>query len=159
MAAALEEGIPLLGICFGAQLLASVAGGSVRRAAVPEIGWSTVEMSPAAAADPVLSTLGPEPAVFHLHFDTFDLPAEVAVLGRTGGTNEAFRVGERAWGVQFHIELGPAAMHAWLAAFAADIDAAGVDREQVLAETVERWHAYQGLTTAFGTAFAAQVAG
>ncbi len=158
MTTALAEGLPLLGICFGAQLLASVAGGSVRRAEVPEIGWSTVQMSAAAAADPVLSTLGPTPEVFQFHFDTFELPAHVEVLGRTGATNEAFRVGERAWGVQFHIEIGPAAMHSWLATFAAEVDAVGVDREQVRAETVTRWAAHRRLTTAFGAAFAAQVA-
>ena len=115
-------------------------------------------MSAAAAADPVLSTLGPTPEVFQFHFDTFELPAHVEVLGRTGATNEAFRVGERAWGVQFHIEIGPAAMHSWLATFAAEVDAVGVDRELVRAETVTRWAAHRRLTTAFGAAFASQVA-
>ncbi|MEY4450726.1 MAG: hypothetical protein RLZZ304_1101, partial [Actinomycetota bacterium] len=70
---ALDNEVPLLGLCFGSQIIAAEAGGSVYKAPVGEFGWTEVEMAPEAASDPVLGALGERPLAFHYHYDTFDL--------------------------------------------------------------------------------------
>lgn len=157
MAYALDRGVPLLGICFGAQLLASVAGARVYPTSTPEVGWTRVAMDPAAAADPVLSALGHAPQVFQFHHDTFDLPPGAALLGRTGELNQAFRVGPSAWGVQFHIEVGAGAVYSWLATSGEAMIRAGVDLAQLREVTTDYLEQYRRLGHALGAAFAAQV--
>lgn len=154
---ALALGVPVLGICFGAQLLASVAGGKVRRAKRPEIGWTRVTMTDEAARDPLVACLGSAPQVMQFHYDTFDLPATATILGRTGELIEAYRVGDRAWGLQFHIEVGPAAILSWLATHGAQMRASGVDAEEVRDQTVRNWSDYREGTVRVGAAFARQV--
>jgi GMP synthase (glutamine-hydrolysing) len=153
----LDAGMPVLGICFGAQLLASVAGGSVWRADRPEIGWTQVTMTDEAARDPLVACLGPAPDVVQFHYDTFDLPDDVTVLGRTGELVEAYRVGDRAWGLQFHIEVGPAAIYSWLATYSEEMRSSGVDLDGFREDTARSWSGYRERTMQVGAAFAAQV--
>lgn len=110
-----NAGIPSLGICLGAQLLASSLGGRVARGmAGLETGVVEVAQLPAAAADPLLRGL---PVVFSMgamHFDTIvELPPGAALLA-TGSLypHQAFRRGS-CWGVQFHPELGPESYEQW----------------------------------------------
>lgn len=154
---AVSNGVPTLGVCFGAQLLASIAGATVTKASEPEIGWTEVEMDPAAADDPVLGVLGARPPAFQYHYDTFDEPPNGQILGRTGTTNQVLRVGERAWGVQFHAEVSPAAIYSWLGTYGDEMRHHGVDLEAVAAETAERWHAYHDVARTLAAAFAHQV--
>jgi GMP synthase (glutamine-hydrolysing) len=72
---ALAAEMPVLGLCFGSQLLASVAGAEVGKSGSPEVGWYEVEMTEAAAEDPLMSVLGPQPEVIQYHYDTFNWPA------------------------------------------------------------------------------------
>ncbi len=118
----LAGAVPTLGVCLGAQLLALAAGGSVCRGEDgPEIGWSTVDLSPARAADALLTGLPERLPVLHWHGDTFDLPPGTPHLARSARyPNQAFRVGEAAWGLQFHLEVTPAAVDGLLRDFAAD---------------------------------------
>jgi GMP synthase-like glutamine amidotransferase len=102
---ALGLGVPLLGICFGGQMLAAAVGGQVTRATTPEIGWTVVS-----SADPALIDPGPW---FQWHFDRFTLPAGVPVLARTALADQAFAYG-RALGLQFHPELTPSVLECWL---------------------------------------------
>lgn len=117
MAKAVADGVPVLGICLGAQLLARALGARVRRAPARELGFKPVRLTAAGSADPLLATFGQSPWVFQWHEDTFDLP-EGAELLATGDAvvNQAFRYGNRAWGVQFHFEVNQEGIDTWLTA-------------------------------------------
>ncbi len=105
--------IPLLGICLGAQLVACSLGAQVKRAPQKEIGWYDVSLEKAAKTDPLFKTLGNEIKVFQWHEDTFDLPKDAVLLAKKNGMNQAFRVGDNAWGLQFHIEVDGDMIIAW----------------------------------------------
>jgi GMP synthase (glutamine-hydrolysing) len=154
---ALARRMPILGVCFGAQLLARAAGGRVYRSPVTEIGWYQVDMAPEAASDPVLGGLGPRPHVFQSHYDTFDLPSSATVLGRTGELTEAFRIGDRAWAVQFHIEANPSLVYSWLAAYKDAMLKADVDIDELRQFTASYWGEYRQLSWNVATGFASQV--
>jgi GMP synthase-like glutamine amidotransferase len=105
---------PMLGVCLGAQLLAKAAGGDVYAAEKPEIGWHEVELTEAAAEDPVFAALPARFEAFQWHYYTFDLPREAVELGRSRRCRQAFRVGPAAWGIQFHAEVTPAIVGRWI---------------------------------------------
>jgi len=151
---ALELEMPLLGICFGSQLLASAAGAQVYKVHTPEVGWTKVNMDANASWDSVMSALGDNPEVFHFHYDTFDLPAGSELYGVTGDIRQAFKVGPKAWGMQFHIEVGLAAMHSWFATYGREFEklAGGVEHQKDL--TAKYWRDYQKRSWAVGKAFA-----
>jgi len=106
IAAALDSGVLVVGVCLGAQLLAEVIGGRVRRNREREIGWYAVRRTAAAAEDAIFSAFPDGLVVGHWHSDTFDLPAGVASsLSSDATANQAFSaLGGRAVGLQFHIE-------------------------------------------------------
>lgn len=154
---AVAGGTPTLGVCFGAQLLARVGGAPVERVGSPEIGWAQVEMDVEAGDDPVLAALGPQASVFQFHYDAFGEPESGAVLGRTGNLNQVVRIGDRAWGVQFHLEVNPGAIYSWIATYGDEMREQGADLDALAAETARRWQEYRRLARAFGDAFAAEV--
>ncbi|MEV0945357.1 type 1 glutamine amidotransferase [Rhodococcus sp. NPDC049939] len=99
-------GLPMLGICLGAQLLASSFGGEVWRGSRPETGAGRVTVTEAGERDPVFGSVGTDLPVVHWHQDTFELP--VGALQLASGQmfeNQAFTIGPRAYGLQFHAEL------------------------------------------------------
>jgi GMP synthase-like glutamine amidotransferase len=119
-------GVPVLGVCFGAQALAAALGGSVERAARPEIGWIDVE--------------GKAPEAgrwFAWHEDAIALPPGVEVRAQTASARQAFALG-RSTGIQFHPEVTPAIVENWLRTGRGDVDTHGVDADGVLRETRER---------------------
>jgi GMP synthase-like glutamine amidotransferase len=128
LADAVRRGVPTLGVCLGAQLLAHAAGGSVfSGGAGPEIGWGPVDLADAAGSDPLLAGLPEQLTVLHWHGDSFDLPPGAVRLASNGRySNQAFRVGARAWGFQFHVEVDHRAVAAFLAAFGDEARAAGI---------------------------------
>lgn len=154
---ALVNGTPTLGVCFGAQLLASVGGAPVTRLPSPEIGWGSVTMEAEASDDPVLHVLGERADVFQFHYDTFGVLDDGMILGRTGDLNQAFRIGDHAWGIQFHIETNPGAIYSWVATYGPEMQAGGVDLESLRTDTAQRWSTYRELCRALGEAFAQQV--
>jgi len=114
--AAMATGTPVLGVCLGAQLLALAAGGEV--AANPlgfEYGHGLVLRTDAAAEDPVFRSVPFLPDVVHWHSDEVrTLPVGAVELCRGVHTTcQAFRVGERAWGLQFHPEVDEAMVTRW----------------------------------------------
>ena len=104
---ALGRALPTLGVCLGAQLLSLAAGGVVYPGADgPEVGWSEVELLATSEGDALFAGFPHRLPVLHWHGDTFDLPPGGQRLARTVRyPNQAFRVGEAAWGLQFHLEV------------------------------------------------------
>ena len=136
---ATERGVPVLGVCLGAQLLAHALGGSVCRLPRRHVAWLPLEPLPAAAGDPVLGALPPGAAGLHWNEDGFDLPAAATELLRSpAGSGEAFRAGERSWGVQFHPELDDAALESWYEDWYGALAQAGVAEED--ARAADREH-------------------
>jgi GMP synthase (glutamine-hydrolysing) len=122
--AALREERAILGVCLGAQLLAHAAGARVypnvrrdpagREVRVREVGWGKVTLLGAAASEPALAGLDSEQLVLHWHGDTFDLPAGAVHLASTAlSPHQAFRIGPRAFGLQFHVEANAAIAKRW----------------------------------------------
>jgi GMP synthase-like glutamine amidotransferase len=112
--AAVRSGLPVLGVCLGAQQLAAALGAPVVAGSVPELGVGEVHLSLGALDDPVFgSAPTPLPCV-HWHGDTFDLPeGAVRLAGNDAYGNQAFRVGTRAYGLQFHVEVTAALVAHW----------------------------------------------
>jgi len=108
---AIEAGKTVLGICLGAQLMAASLGASVFRNAEREIGWFAVEIL--GGGEGPLAGLPRSIEAFHWHRDTFDLPAGARRLARSEACeNQAFSVGEKALGLQFHLEVTPGTVEA-----------------------------------------------
>jgi GMP synthase (glutamine-hydrolysing) len=133
----LDRHVPMLGVCLGIQLIAKAEGAAVYPLpGGPEIGWAPVELTDAAATDPVFSRLPSSFEAFGWHYYTYDLPAGAEELARSPRCNQAFRLGDAAWGIQFHAEVTLETVRGWLA----DKDdlAPGLDCETLAAETEER---------------------
>jgi GMP synthase (glutamine-hydrolysing) len=108
-------GLPVLGICLGAQLLAKASGARVYPNAVKEIGWYQIDWTREAANDAILEGCRSSSYVFQWHGDTFDLPPGATLLATSAlCRNQAFRVGNAAYGLQFHIEVTAAIIAEWL---------------------------------------------
>lgn len=137
LADAVEEGIPVLGICLGAQLLARALGAEVRTAEAPEIGWLTIAPTSAAVDDPLFGHLTAPAGVYQWHHDVFELPDGARLLATSERfENQAFRTGD-AWGVQFHPEVDPETFEVWIGNHPGAAAASGVD-EDALRESVWR---------------------
>jgi GMP synthase (glutamine-hydrolysing) len=141
LSAAVEDRTPTLGVCLGAQLLAAATGGRVEVGAPgPEAGVVDVRWRPEGADDPVVSRLPqPFPGPNMHHDAVVELPPGSVWLGETSMyPHQAFRVGERAWGVQFHPEVSLPTFRAW-----ADLDAQslrqwGYDDAAVVGQLADR---------------------
>ncbi len=112
---AIDAGIPVLGICLGAQLIASALGARILRNSVTEIGWFDVLPTAAGRDDALLSKFNGAEKIFQWHGDTFTLPRGAHHLAESEAcTNQAFRFGERVYGLQFHLEADRALIERWL---------------------------------------------
>jgi GMP synthase-like glutamine amidotransferase len=125
----LGEGVPLLGVCLGAQLLAEAAGATPRAASLPEIGWHDVELTREGASDPLLGPLAPRFRAFQWHSYEFPLPPGAIPLARSASCLQAYRLGDSAWGIQFHAEVTREDAEAWIDDYRSDADAVriGID--------------------------------
>ncbi|MFM1891358.1 MAG: hypothetical protein RLZ44_435 [Pseudomonadota bacterium] len=127
--------LPVLGICFGHQLLAHALGGEVRdNPNGIEVGTVTTRLTPQAAADPLFRDLPAQFAVQASHRQAvLRLPAGAVRLAASAqDPNHAFRWGERAWGVQFHPEFDPRIVSAYADYYRPRLPAQGLDADAVI---------------------------
>ncbi|MBK9179646.1 MAG: type 1 glutamine amidotransferase [Acidimicrobiales bacterium] len=122
--AAVEAGLPVLGICFGAQAMSAALGGVVGRAARPEIGWYTVESD-------VPDVIPPGPW-FEWHGDTFTVPDGAVELARSPVGPQAFRVGPHL-AVQFHPEVTGEILRSWVIDGHGELSRENLDGAAILA--------------------------
>lgn len=141
----LATGTPLLGICLGGQLIAKATGTDVHRAEWPEIGFYDVELLPAAREDPLFFDLPERMMALQWHHYRFDLPAGAVPLVRNALCLQAYRLGESAWGMQFHAETTRADWLRWIAEWEATpgVDLCGFEPDRLRSETdyyIGRWN-------------------
>ncbi|MFF3854674.1 type 1 glutamine amidotransferase [Micromonospora sp. NPDC002575] len=132
---AVRHRVPTLGVCLGAQLLATAHAGLVERSpSGPEVGPAVVGRRDAAETDPLFRYVPLIPDVLQWHTDEItELPHGATLLAAsTRYPHQAFRLGDRAWGLQFHIECDTAMIADW-AAGSALLDELGYDPELVVA--------------------------
>ena len=156
---AVERGIPVFGVCLGAQLLAHALGGRVVRLPRPLVEWIPIEALPAAAGDPIIGSLPEGAMALHWHEDGIEPPpGSVELLRRALSTGEAFRFGECAWGVQFHPEAHDEGLDSWYASGYAELTAAGTTEEQARAADARHLPGQRALSDALFGGFASVVA-
>jgi GMP synthase-like glutamine amidotransferase len=133
----LDREVPLLGVCLGSELVAEAAGGEAGRADTPEVGWYPVETTAEAADDPLLAPLVPGFKALEWHSYETSLPPGAVPLARSAICLQAYRVGRKAWGIQFHAEVTLEDFERWLDDYRSDPDAValGLDPEQLRLET------------------------
>jgi GMP synthase-like glutamine amidotransferase len=154
---ALSARTPVLGVCLGAQVLAAAAGGEVRRSRRPEIGWEDVELEPAAAGDPVLSSLPARFPAFNWHSFEALAPPSATPLARSDRCLQAFRLDGPAWGIQFHAEADAEIAAGWIRDYESDPDAVavGLDADRLAVETAARMDEWNKLGRRLFAAFLA----
>jgi GMP synthase-like glutamine amidotransferase len=150
MRAALDADVPILGLCFGGQMLARVLGAEVRRSQESEIGWLPVR-----SKDPDLVPEGPW---FQWHFDVFGAPPGADVIAESDLCPQAFVWG-RSLGLQFHPEVTREIMDDWVRTYRHELDHDGVDPDELMAETHRRIDESNRMARRLFERFLEQVAG
>ena len=117
----LDDGVPVLGLCLGAQLISAALGGHVTRTN-PEIGWTPVELTDAGRLDPVIGALPGRFEACQWHSWQCSLPEGGELLATSPAGVQAFRHGT-SWGVQFHPEVDRATLDRWIEHYDVDPDA------------------------------------
>jgi GMP synthase (glutamine-hydrolysing) len=137
---AIDQGVPVLGICLGAQLIAKALGARVHANGGKEIGWHDVSLTPAAKEDPLFRDFDGVEKIFQWHSDTFELP-EGAVQLATSQTcpHQAFRYGTNVYGLQFHLEVDKRLIERWLSvpAHCVELNEAHIDPETIRHATIQ----------------------
>lgn len=112
---ALRKNIPILGICLGSQLIAKALGAVVRPNDEKEIGWYDVKFNEFGRRDALFSSFEESEKIFQWHGYTFDIPSGAKHLAESlTCTNQAFRYGEKVYGLQFHLEVDERLIERWL---------------------------------------------
>jgi GMP synthase (glutamine-hydrolysing) len=113
--AALDESVPVLGVCLGAQLIAATLGTPVYEGSVREIGWNPISITPHGQVDSLLGYLPENATVFQWHSQGCDLPPGAVCLASSSHyETQAFRLGKLTYGLQFHLEVTPHMIERWI---------------------------------------------
>jgi GMP synthase-like glutamine amidotransferase len=159
---AVRNHVPTLGVCLGGQLLAAAHGGLVERStAGPEIGPGLVARRDAADNDPLFKYVPLLPDVIQWHSDEItELPIGAVLLAASSRyPHQAFRLGDRAWGLQFHIECDVAMIEEWARTDGTTLDELGYDADAVVAATADILADVEEVWQPFAARFAALVLG
>jgi GMP synthase (glutamine-hydrolysing) len=138
---ALDQGVPTIGVCLGAQLIARAAGAWVGPSESGEVGWFTVELNDEGEADRVLGAMPGRLDAFQWHYYTFELPENAVQLAASASARQAYRLGERAWGVQFHPEVDRTMLDIWFEHGAAELPKPVAEIEAETDRHLETWNA------------------
>jgi len=112
---AIAMDIPILGICLGAQLIAHALGSDVYKAPELEVGWYELTRTKEGELDPLFKHFNPEEYMFQWHGRTYDTPkAAVNLMSSAICANQAFRYGDKVYGLQFHLEVIEEVINRWL---------------------------------------------
>jgi len=135
--AAINKGIPVLGICFGSQLLAKALGGFVATGPCVEIGMVPVTITDAGKLDPVFSKWPSIVQAFQWHGEGISLPPEIpSLMASANFPVQAFRTRERCYGLLFHLEMEEAGMQALCRECPEDVQKSGVAPETIQAQAI-----------------------
>lgn len=133
---AVQQDIPLLGICLGSQLLAAALGADVTPGKKKEIGWYPVTLAQAAAGDPLWTGLGSSFMAYHWHGDVFELPSGAVSLASSELTpHQAIRYGRSAYGVLFHMEVTEHIIEDMVKTFQDELQSAGLNGLGIVQQT------------------------
>jgi GMP synthase (glutamine-hydrolysing) len=157
----LERGTPLLGVCFGSQLLAEATGAQVRQSSSPEIGWHEVELTAEGRADPLLGFLPERFESLQYHHYEWLQPPGATALARSAVCLQAFRLPDRpVWGLQFHPEVTESDFGEWLDGWENDPGAVatGQDPDAIRAETAAKIGAWNEIGRGIAERFLATAA-
>jgi GMP synthase (glutamine-hydrolysing) len=155
LAETIASDTPVLGVCLGAQMLARAGGAWVGPAPASEVGWFEVELTPEGREDPVLGTLPDRTDAFQWHHYTYAVPDGATELARSATSTQAFRIGNAAWGIQFHAEVTLPMLRAWVADEPEELR---VEPDSFLAEAESRIGAWNAQGRTLCDAFLAQAA-
>jgi GMP synthase-like glutamine amidotransferase len=141
--------LPVAGVCLGGQMLARALGSRVEPMVSTEVGWFPIQLSPDGRRDRILAGAGVHPLVYHWHHDSFHLPDGAVLLAQSKACpRQAYRVGENAYGFQFHPEADHQLVHEWLSIDGVEGEIVDVlnchGPECVQVADIQRNHALQG---------------
>jgi GMP synthase (glutamine-hydrolysing) len=142
---AIDRGVPTMGLCLGAQLLTEAAGGTVYRCDPAEVGWFEVIAAPEAVGDPVMGSLPASFMAMQWHLYACELPRSAVALARNPTCVQALRIGEAAWGTQFHIETTRDILISWADMAPGELERYGYDRARYDAELDRHGAAHEAI--------------
>ena len=134
---AIKRRIPVLGICLGGQLIAKATGAKVNKGTKKEIGWYDLLLTPGGKADKVFKNSPERLTVFQWHGDTFDIPSDATHLaGSVLFPNQAFRIGDNIYGLQFHLEVTQKMISRWINEYKDELSSLDyIDPEKIIKDT------------------------
>jgi len=154
---AIQRGKSILGICLGAQLMAKALGAKVFKAPVKEVGWYDVSLTRIGSRDPLFSDLPKTLPVFQWHEDTFEIPKAGKLIATSSPiSHQAFRYGDNAYGLQFHLEVTEKMIKEWMETYEEenkDAQASPFSKAEILTETEIKIETYTRRGISFLTNF------